>query len=324
MSTEKLSERMHRLTGHVGAGVVHDFATEVAALEEEANPLTWQLYEQTRAKLAAAEAKLERVRVFAKERQSMMVGGLMIGPTELLALLLRDEPAPAPDSHLSPQGRNAKALEREMSDVAPDSMSSADWFAAAGIVAPLPKPSASTLEAIAEAINQSLYARGYVTSYVSMHRETLATWERQLRAHLAAQPTPPSGALEGAETVRAEIDQTLQDPRTSWRMTDRLERWCSLLSAAQPPPVAQRAEHHLRELLAVIHRDGGHYAEEHGLEKACEDAAAKWYAEHPPPVAQRAEPTPMSHAGALATTEALRDAILDLVSFPAREREAAK
>lgn len=37
------------------------------------------------------------------------------------------------------------------------------------------------------------------------------------------------------------------------------------------------AEHHLQNLLAVIHGDGGHYAAEHGLEKATEDAIARWY-----------------------------------------------
>ena len=31
-------------------------------------------------------------------------------------------------------------------------------------------------------------------------------------------------------------------------------------------------EHLLNELLAVIHRDGGHYVQEHGIEKAVEDA----------------------------------------------------
>ncbi len=33
---------------------------------------------------------------------------------------------------------------------------------------------------------------------------------------------------------------------------------------------------HLRNLLARIHRDGGHYVEEHGLEKAVEDAHQVW------------------------------------------------
>jgi hypothetical protein len=33
----------------------------------------------------------------------------------------------------------------------------------------------------------------------------------------------------------------------------------------------------LRELLAVIHGDGGHYADEHGLAKAVADAEVKWY-----------------------------------------------
>lgn len=32
-------------------------------------------------------------------------------------------------------------------------------------------------------------------------------------------------------------------------------------------------------LLAVIHRDGGHYIEEHGLRKATDDAIAAWYAQ---------------------------------------------
>ncbi len=31
----------------------------------------------------------------------------------------------------------------------------------------------------------------------------------------------------------------------------------------------------LRDLLAVIHRDGGHYVEAHGMDKAIEDAHAK-------------------------------------------------
>lgn len=32
---------------------------------------------------------------------------------------------------------------------------------------------------------------------------------------------------------------------------------------------------HLLELLAIIHRDGGQYAAEHGIEKACDDAGAQ-------------------------------------------------
>jgi len=40
--------------------------------------------------------------------------------------------------------------------------------------------------------------------------------------------------------------------------------------------------HHLMNLLAVIHRDGGHYVEEHGLEKAVEDAINVVYAERFP------------------------------------------
>jgi hypothetical protein len=37
---------------------------------------------------------------------------------------------------------------------------------------------------------------------------------------------------------------------------------------------AENIERWLRDLLAVIHRDGGHYTEKHGLEKSTADAHA--------------------------------------------------
>lgn len=43
-------------------------------------------------------------------------------------------------------------------------------------------------------------------------------------------------------------------------------------TAASLTQAATPSEHMLRELLAVIHRDGGHYVEEHGLEKVVADA----------------------------------------------------
>ena len=37
----------------------------------------------------------------------------------------------------------------------------------------------------------------------------------------------------------------------------------------------KRERHHIYDLLARIHRDGGQYAAEHGVEKACEDAESQ-------------------------------------------------
>ena len=37
----------------------------------------------------------------------------------------------------------------------------------------------------------------------------------------------------------------------------------------------KRERHHIYDLLARIHRDGGQYAAEHGVEKACDDAEAQ-------------------------------------------------
>jgi hypothetical protein len=39
----------------------------------------------------------------------------------------------------------------------------------------------------------------------------------------------------------------------------------------------QHAEYYLGELLAVIHRDGGHYREKHGDQKATEAAIEMFY-----------------------------------------------
>jgi len=36
--------------------------------------------------------------------------------------------------------------------------------------------------------------------------------------------------------------------------------------------ITDAAHHALLNLLAVIHRDGGHYTAQHGVEKACKDA----------------------------------------------------
>jgi len=37
----------------------------------------------------------------------------------------------------------------------------------------------------------------------------------------------------------------------------------------------KRERHHIYDLLARIHRDGGQYTAEHGIEKSCDDAEAK-------------------------------------------------
>ena len=37
----------------------------------------------------------------------------------------------------------------------------------------------------------------------------------------------------------------------------------------------KRERHHIYDLLARIHRDGGQYTAEHGVEKACDDAEAQ-------------------------------------------------
>lgn len=54
--------------------------------------------------------------------------------------------------------------------------------------------------------------------------------------------------------------------------------WClvleGILSILSSPESEGEAEKALGNLLAVIHRDGGHYQAEHGTEKAAKDAEA--------------------------------------------------
>ena len=41
------------------------------------------------------------------------------------------------------------------------------------------------------------------------------------------------------------------------------------------PATLNRERHHIYDLLARIHRDGGQYTAEHGVEKSCDDAEAQ-------------------------------------------------
>lgn len=69
------------------------------------------------------------------------------------------------------------------------------------------------------------------------------------------------------------------EPRTRATKRDRQSGMALELSAATNAPPARHggatADYWLRELLAVIHQDGGRYAAQYGLAQATEDAIAK-------------------------------------------------
>jgi hypothetical protein len=64
-----------------------------------------------------------------------------------------------------------------------------------------------------------------------------------------------------------------------YALRDRQSGMARELSAAANAPPARHdgatADYWLRELLAVVHRDGGHYAAKYGLAQATEDAIEK-------------------------------------------------
>lgn len=100
-----------------------------------------------------------------------------------------------------------------------------------------------------------------------------------------------------ATPSKAELEKELRnlkgDPAT---YVDTVEGQCKMLSkgavctclkcvlgkARERDALAARVKelekyhHDARNLLAVVHRDGGHYVTEHGFQKACEDAAEEY------------------------------------------------
>lgn len=71
-----------------------------------------------------------------------------------------------------------------------------------------------------------------------------------------------------AEQGRADQDRAREADQSA-----SIERLMRERDAAEAALAEQAGTgYHLRNLLAVIHRDGGHYTQEHGLQKAVEDA----------------------------------------------------
>ncbi len=103
------------------------------------------------------------------------------------------------------------------------------------------------------------------------------------------QPVHLSG--DDDETVQALPAGTMTTERELLReaeaLIDGMATWFRSQPLGAPPAGTARDAHYggnsyeasmLRTLLSVIHRDGGHYIAEHGLDKAVEDAEAKVFA----------------------------------------------
>jgi hypothetical protein len=87
------------------------------------------------------------------------------------------------------------------------------------------------------------------------------------------------------ERLTAERETIISDflKRTGQYVTNNASREYAISSAVAAEREAHAAEierfkrerHHIYDLLARIHRDGGQYTAEHGVEKACDDAEAQ-------------------------------------------------
>jgi hypothetical protein len=96
-------------------------------------------------------------------------------------------------------------------------------------------------------------------------------------------PRPVAQTIE-AEQSREEFEKWMaaeydsirlgRDPESGLYFSNHADRMWDTWQAAAAFSAHQKAEltQTLRNLLAVIHRDGGHYAAEHGLDKASLDA----------------------------------------------------
>ena len=72
--------------------------------------------------------------------------------------------------------------------------------------------------------------------------------------------------------------------RTALEIANKLDTWIAKDSREAAAMLRQqraeidrlrRERHHIYDLLARIHRDGGQYTAEHGVEKSCDDAEAQ-------------------------------------------------
>jgi hypothetical protein len=86
--------------------------------------------------------------------------------------------------------------------------------------------------------------------------------QHEYRKQLCARLVP-----DGEDISKLDAKRTIAD-------IDRLLSHIAALTAERDAATQRVAllDHSLGNVLARIHRDGGHYVQEHGVEKACEDA----------------------------------------------------
>lgn len=98
---------------------------------------------------------------------------------------------------------------------------------------------------------------------------------RAYRAMLAAAPHPPR--QDGAREITGYLDRDGKPvDLPADKISPEMAAYFGLTPVAQKDGAREgEVTRRLGDLLAVIHRDGGHYLAEYGLEKACFDAVEK-------------------------------------------------
>jgi regulator of replication initiation timing len=105
------------------------------------------------------------------------------------------------------------------------------------------------------------YSKKLESSHESIVEENVA-----LRAEVARLRATVDVAGTQNDTLRAEVDLLNKRLEEARQQAYSGHDWNRLLGERDA------ALAHLYDLLARIHRDGGHYVATHGLEKACADA----------------------------------------------------
>jgi hypothetical protein len=116
----------------------------------------------------------------------------------------------------------------------------------------------------------------WLARVLTTYGDKLSPSAHAIIAERIAGATPPAGAGEAVawytDDHLTDRSATTYDPVVAARW--RAKGWPVSCLYAAPTPLPEA----VRELLAVIHGDGGHYTIEHGIEKSCADAIVKWQA----------------------------------------------
>jgi hypothetical protein len=109
------------------------------------------------------------------------------------------------------------------------------------------------------------------------HKPPQSWYDENMEGLFVAAPAPPGLTATDVQRLQRNCELALHEGSFESRAAARAAAKEMLHVLADRQRLAEE-RHHALNLLARIHADGGHYTDEHGFTKSCQDADAKWLA----------------------------------------------